>query len=300
VPTYTDDYGVTITYYAWPVDNARGVVQLVHGVGEHALRYVELAGVLNAAGYTVYADDHRGHGQTGLDQHHGDVSQIGRLGPGGLRAAVAGVYQLSGIIRQEHPGVPLALLGHSWGSFMAQMIVNLHATDYDAVILTGTAYRWPRYLDSGDLNRKHKQLGTTGVEWLSRDPAVAAAFVADPLCTTTPLAKLFGLREAARLFGRPAPYLPENLPLLIQVGGDDTVGGERSALMLATAYTRRSGLRDVRLIVYPGARHEVFNETNRADVMADLVAWLDEHVPPTSRSTENFANSPDFGPEQPV
>lgn len=279
MPTFTDDYGVEITYYVWPVPEPRAVVQLAHGVGEHAGRYADLARALNAAGYTVYADDHRGHGQTGIDQYHGDLTKIGRLGPGGLRAAVAGVHQLSEVIRSELPGLPLVLLGHSWGSFMAQMIVNQHPKDYDAVVLSGTAYRWPGYLDSGDLNRKHKHLGTTGVEWLSRDPSVAAAFIADPLTTTTPLARLFGLREAARLFGRPAGNLPEALPLLIQVGGDDTVGGERSALMLVKAYKQRSRLRDVRLIVYPGARHEVFNETNRDEVVADLVAWLNERFP---------------------
>jgi alpha-beta hydrolase superfamily lysophospholipase len=279
VPTYTDDYGVAISYYVWPVAHPRAVVQIAHGVGEHARRYLELAGVLNAAGYTVYADDHRGPGQTGVDQYGGDLSRLGRLGPGGMRAAVAGVHQLSGIIRSGHPDLPLVLLGHSWGSFMVQMIVNEHAGEYDAVVLSGTAYRWPGYLDSGDLNRRHKHLGTTGVEWLSRDPAVAAAFIADPLTTSTPLAKLFGLREAARIFGRPAKDLPPDLPLLIQVGGDDTVGGERSALMLAHAYTHRSGLRDVRLIVYPGARHEVYNETNRADVFADLVTWLNQRFP---------------------
>lgn len=279
VPTYTDDYGVEITYYLWPAPGPRAVVQLAHGVGEHAGRYADLARELNAAGYTVYADDHRGHGQTGVAQHAGDLTKIGRLGPGGLRAAVAGVHQLSGIIRSQQPGLPLVLLGHSWGSFMAQMIVNEHPRDYDAVALSGTAYRWPGYLDGGDLNRKHKHLGETGVEWLSRDPAVAAAFIADPLTTTTPLARLFGLRDAARLFGRPAANLPADLPLLIQVGGDDTVGGERSALMLAKAYTQRSRLRDVRVVVYPGARHEVFNEINRDEVVADLVAWLNERFP---------------------
>jgi alpha-beta hydrolase superfamily lysophospholipase len=280
VPTFIDDFGITITYYVWPVPDARGVIQVAHGVGEHAGRYAALAASLNEAGYTVYADDHRGHGQTGLDQYGGDTSKIGRLGPGGLLAAVAGVHKLSDIIRDDNPGLPLVLLGHSWGSFIVQMIVNRHAGEYDAVVLSGTAYRWPRYLDSGDLNRKHKHLGTTGVEWLSRDPEVAAAFIADPLCTATPLAKLFGIREAARIFGRPAPNLPEDLPLLIQVGSDDTVGGERSALMLANAYTHRSGLRDIRLIVYPGARHEVYNETNRAEVVDDLVDWLRERLVP--------------------
>lgn len=279
VPTFTDAYGIEITYYVWPVPQPRAVVQITHGVGEHAQRYVELAAALNAAGYSVYADDHRGHGQTGVAQHGGDRSKLGRLGPGGLRAAVAAVHQFSGLIRAENPGLPLVLFGHSWGSFMVQMIVNTHAAEYDAVVLSGTAYRWPGYLDSGDLNRRHKHLGTTGAEWLSRDPEVAKAFVADPLTTLTPLAKLFGLRDAARLFGRPARNLPAELPLLIQVGGDDTVGGERSALRLAQAYVERSGLADVRLIVYPGARHEIYNETNRDEVTRDLVNWLDEHLP---------------------
>ncbi|TFC84358.1 alpha/beta fold hydrolase [Cryobacterium cheniae] len=274
MPTYTDDFGVSITYFTWVADRPRAIVQIAHGVGEHAQRYADLAARLNASGYTVYADDHRGHGQTGVHQHDGDLSRLGRLGPGGLRAAVAGVHQLSGIIRTIHPDLPLVLLGHSWGSFMVQMIVNTHAADYDAIVLSGTAYRMPGYLDSGDLNRRHKHLGDTGVEWLSRDPEVARAFIADPLTTTTPLAKLFGLREAARLFGRPRRDLPPGLPLLILVGGDDIVGGERSARMLVRAYSGRSGLRDIRVIVYPGARHEVFNETNRQGVFDDLIGWL--------------------------
>ncbi|TFD63295.1 alpha/beta fold hydrolase [Cryobacterium sp. Hh38] len=280
MPTYTDASGLVVTYYVWPIDAPKAVIQLAHGVGEHAQRYAALAADLNRAGYSVYADDHLGHGQTGLAQHGGDLTKLGRLGAGGLRAAVAGVHKLSGIIRSENPTLPLVLLGHSWGSFMAQMIVNAHAAEYDAIVLSGSAYRWPGYLDGGDLNRKHKTLGTTGVEWLSRDPALAQAFVADPLTTATPLAKLFGLREAARLFGRPAKNLPSELPMLVLVGGDDTVGGERSALKLVTSYIKRSGLRDVRLIVYPGARHEVFNEINRDEVIGDLVSWLDERFTP--------------------
>lgn len=275
--TFDDEYGARIHYYVWPIERPKAIVQLVHGVGEHALRYEHLAQALNAAGYAVYADDHRGHGRTGFEQHGGDLTRMGRLGPGGLRAAIAAVHQLSGIIAAENPGIPIVLLGHSWGSFIAQAIINHHADEYAAVVLTGTAYRMPGSLNSGDLNKPFRGTGTTGMEWLSRDPAVADAFVADPLTTSVPLAKLFGLADAARILGRPARGLPD-LPLLVQIGSEDSVGGERSALKLVDAYRRRSGLTDVTLIVYDGARHEVFNETNRDQVIADTVAWLDEGV----------------------
>ncbi|AMB59762.1 alpha/beta hydrolase [Microterricola viridarii] len=281
--TFTDEHGVRIHYYSWPVEQPRAVIQLAHGVGEHALRYLELVGELNKAGYSVYADDHRGHGRTGFEQHGGDLDRMGRLGPGGLPATIKALHQFSGIIaaeaRSAHPGLPLVLLGHSWGSLMAQIIVNKHAAEYDAVILTGTAYRMVGSMESGDLNRRHKHLGNTGVEWLSRDPAVHTAFLSDPLTTTKPILKLFGPIDALRLLGRPARDLPADLPLLVQVGGDDSLGAEKSALKLVEAYRHRSGLSDVTLIVYPGARHEVFNEINRAEVMADTISWLNERMP---------------------
>ncbi|MDQ0894385.1 alpha/beta fold hydrolase [Agromyces ramosus] len=276
MPTYTDAHGVRIHYESWRVADATAVVQLVHGVGEHIGRYRELIEALNSAGYSVWADDHRGHGQTGFEQHGGDLTRIGRLGPGGLRATIESVHQFTGVIRATEGELPLVLLGHSWGSFMAQIIVNQHAGDYDGVVLSGTAYRTLLDMDAGDLNRRHRHLGSTPVEWLSRDPDVAAAFMADPYTTETPLRKLFGTIDALRLLGRPVRGLPPELPLLIMVGSDDTVGGEQSAVKLANAYARRSGLVDVELIVYEGARHEIFNETNRDEVRADLVRWLDE------------------------
>ena len=273
---FTDAHGVRIHYESWRVPDASAVVQLVHGVGEHIGRYRELIEALNAAGYSVWADDHRGHGETGFEQHGGDLTRMGRLGPGGLRAAIADVHRFTGVIREAEGELPLVLLGHSWGSLMAQIIVNRHPADYDAVVLTGTAYRTVFDMNGGDLNRRFRDLGPTPVEWLSRDPDVAPAFMADPYTTEVPLRKLFGLVDSARLLGRPAHNLPPELPLLIMVGSDDSLGGELSAVKLANAYVHRSGLVDVELIVYEGARHEVFNETNRAEVRADLITWLDE------------------------
>lgn len=276
--SYVDAHGVTIFTYAWKVAKPRGVIQLAHGLGDHALRYEELAQNLVQAGYSVYADDHRGHGKTGVKQHDGDLSKLGKLGPGGLRATIESVRQFTGIVRAENPDVPLALLGHSWGSLMAQIILNKHSAEYDAAVLTGTAYRTLTDMAAGDLNKNHKHLGTTGNEWLSRDESVHTAFTDDPLTFVAAAAKLFGIIDGMRLLGRPAKNFERDIPLLILIGSEDSLGGEESVAKLAKAYVERSGLTDVEAIVYPEARHEIFNETNREEVYADLIAWLDTHL----------------------
>lgn len=273
--SFVDARGVTIHYYVWEAKAPKAVFQLTHGLGEHALRYERLAQDLVAAGYSVWADDHRGHGATGMQQYGNDVSRLGRLGPGGLRATVDDLRQFTAIIRSAHPDLPIVLFGQSWGSLMAQKVIDSNAEDYDAVVLAGTAYRTLRHMNGGDLSKRHKQPGGTGYEWLSRDPAVADAFVADPLTFFANAAKLFGIPDGLRLLGRPTRKMAKNLPVLIQIGSDDPLGGERSIEKLANAYARRSGLTDIEAIVYPDARHEVYNETNRDEVVADLIAWLD-------------------------
>lgn len=278
VGTFTDDEGVVIETHEWLVPAPRAVVQILHGIGEHAARYAPLAADLNAAGFSVVADDHRGHGQTGLRQWQGDTARMGRLGPGGLRATIGAVVRFTELTRARFPDVPQVVLGHSWGSLLAQIALNCHPWTADGLVLSGTAYRLPGYMDSGDLNRKHRTLGTTGAEWLSRDPAVATAWVDDPFTFPADTMKLLGVRDALRLVGRPARGLPADLPVLIQVGSDDTLGGARSAERLARAYRERSGIRDVAVRVYDGARHEVYNETNRDEVIADLVGWIQQRV----------------------
>lgn len=278
--SYVDAHGVTIHYYAWAAAKPRAVIQLAHGLGEHALRYeAGLVPKLVAAGYSVWADDHRGHGATGMGQHDGDRSRLGRLGVGGNRATVEGIHQFTGIIRDANPGLPIVFLGQSWGSLLGQVILNRWPGDYDAFVLTGTAYRSVRHMNSGDLNKKHQHLGTTGNEWLSRDVAVHTAFSDDPLNFAAMASKLFGLVDGARLLGRPAKNLGADIPLLIMIGSEDSLGGERSVELLARDYVKRSGLTDVQAVVYPGARHELFHETNKDEVVADLLAWLDSRLP---------------------
>lgn len=179
--TYVDAHGIEISAYAWlpdPTDLANleasepiAAVQIAHGIGEHALRYEAFAKFLAGAGFAVYADDHRGHGETGRRQHDGDLSRLGRLGPGGLRATEDAIVQLTGIIRERHPGLKVAQIGHSWGSLMTQRIMNEHPNTWEAVVLSGSAFRTLRYMESGDLNSAWaSEPDVNGFEWLSRDP----------------------------------------------------------------------------------------------------------------------------------
>jgi len=276
--TFVDAEGVTIHYYVWRAGAPKGVVQIVHGVGEYATRYEQFAQELVAAGYTVYAGDLRGHGRTGVQQTDGDLSRLGRLGAGGVRATIAGIRKLSAIARDESPGLPLVLLGQSLGSLFAQRMINEDAAPYDAVVLLGTAYRTLLHMNGGDLAKRHREPGGTGTEWLSRDPEVWTRFADDPLTFDAKVMKLFGFVETTRLLGRPSRKINRDLPVLIVIGSEDPLGGPKSVGLLARAYRRRAGLSDVTVEIYEGARHEMLNETNRDEVIADLVAWLDARV----------------------
>lgn len=270
----TDAHGIELFAYEWAADDPVAIVQIAHGVGEYALRYEPFARALVDAGFTVYADDHRGHGKTGTTQWQGQPTRLGKLGPGGLRATEQGIMQLTAHIREQHPGLPVIMFGHSWGSLMAQRIINHAPRTYDALILSGTALRTPGGMESGALNKKWQVEGATGFEWLSRDPEVARAFAEDPLCFEADILKLFGVADGLRLYGKPSGNLAADLPIHIVSGSEDPLHrGESNLQALADAF-RRVGVREVSVKTYPGARHEILNETNRDEVTSDLVTWL--------------------------
>lgn len=277
---FVDDHGVTIHYHRWSAgEKPRAVIQLAHGLGEHAMRYEPLAGDLVGAGYEVWANEHRGHGQTGLDQWSEDHQRLGRLGPGGLRATIAGIERFRDVIDQAKPGVPTIFLGHSWGSLMGQILLNRgFASRLDGVVFSGTTYRMPGFMNAGNLNARHAHLGDTGAEWLSRDVTVHQRWVDDEFAFEANTLKLFGPIDAARLIGRPR-RVGVDVPMLLLVGSDDSLGGQRGVRKLERAYRDRGGLSRVTTKVYPEARHELFNETNRDEVVADLLGWLAEVVP---------------------
>jgi alpha-beta hydrolase superfamily lysophospholipase len=274
--SFKDDFGVEIVFYEWPVADPKAVIQIAHGLGEHARRYDQMAAVLNRAGFSVYADDHRGHGQTGLLQVSSkQTKKLGNLGPGGMDAAYKQVSDFTKIIKDENPGKPIILLGHSWGSFIAQKIINKHSGVYDAVVLSGSALTMPGYIATGDFNKVWKKLpGSTGYEWLSRDVEIQKKFVADPLTFLAAAMEVLGVKNSLKMFGKPSKNVRSDLPILVQVGEADPIGGEFSNKALVEAYRKNAGSQDIELFVYHDARHEIYNELNKEEIIQDLIDWI--------------------------
>ena len=274
--TYVDSDGVTIHYTRWLPAKPIAVAQISHGQGDHRGRYEDLAQYLAGQGFAVYADDHRGHGETGLLQWDGNVNKFGYLGPRGVHGAVDSINQMTRIARSENSGLPLAFLGHSMGSLFGQIALDAGTLDADLVVWSGTALRTLFTMNGGNLNARHAHLGTTGNEWLSRDVKVHNAFAADPFTFAANAMKQFGIVGALQLLGTPKPAT-RDVPILMLQGEEDSLGNEKSVVALADRYLK-AGYSDVKLISYRGARHEVYNETNRDEVFADLSTWLAERL----------------------
>jgi alpha-beta hydrolase superfamily lysophospholipase len=277
--------GLEITAYRWdPPGTPRGVVQLTHGMGEHLLRYADLAAALTGRGYVVYGQDHRGHGATA-----GSADALGQLGAGGWDELVNDVDLLVSHARTEHPGLPLVLLGHSMGSFAVQQYLLDHSHRVDAAVLTGTAaldllepaLDLDSQLDLAAFNAPFEP-ARTDYDWLSRDPAQVDAYVADARCgfgldvpaVKAMFAAAHPLADPDRLAG-----VRSDLPVYIAVGDADPVNGQLALVHALVERYRAAGVTDVTLHAYAGARHEVLNETNREEVVADLLAWLDRVAP---------------------
>lgn len=291
--------GCPIHVHVWqPAEEPRAVVQIAHGMAEHAARYAPLAEALVERGVAVYANDHRGHGRS---VPAGEAP--GHMGEDGFTSAVQVVHALERHIALKHPRAKRILFGHSMGSFFVQRFLCEHPEAVHAAILSGSSGKPPpiatlgRYvarlerlrlgptgrsklltaLSFDDFNKKFRP-NRTDFDWISRDDAHVDAYVADPLCgfavsTQTwidLLDALAALTDPDRL-----ACIPKDLPLYVFAGSKDAVGDfGRGVERLAQAY-RAAGLRDVEVKLYPEGRHEMLNEINRDEVVRDLLAWIE-------------------------
>lgn len=284
-----------------PAGPVRGVVQILHGMAEHAGRYDRLAGELADAGLAVVAHDQRGHGATSPTSlgHVADRDGWGLL--------VEDALTVGELARAQHPGAPLVLLGHSMGSLVARTLAAKDSRTIDGLVLSGTValpgrlervagltiarascrLRGPgrpaRLLDrvlNGGFNRAFKP-ARTSFDWLSRDEAVVDDYIADPaagfVCSNGFYVDLFtGLGQAFDRGG--VASVRSDLPIHLLAGEEDPVGDRGGVVADVAASYRRAGVRDVTTRLYSGGRHEMFNETSREEVVADLIAWIEGHV----------------------
>ena len=262
--------GARLAGFIWrdPAVTPRAVLQLAHGAGEHAGRYREPLAPLLAAGFVIYAADHRGHGQTS------GMSHLGDFGPGGAPAAVDDMAVLSRLARAENPGLPLILMGHSMGAMFAQAYVLDHSGLIDALVLSGTAGPGPRM--KGGPNSVYAN-PRTAYDWLSRDDAEIDRYIADPFCGinfTPESAASFAALRSREVTPEALAGVKRGLPVYVFVGDEDPINDRLARLTPLVEAYRAAGLA-VELKVYPGGRHEMLNETNRDEVVADLVAWLE-------------------------
>jgi alpha-beta hydrolase superfamily lysophospholipase len=293
--------GKEIHCYRWQgVGAPRAIIQIAHGMGEHAARYGDVAQRLVRAGYVVVANDHRGHGATA------DEDRLGDFGPGGWDRVIEDTHEINTRLGEQFPGTPVVLLGHSMGAMLAQQYLYRHGATLAAAVISGSpglASAFQLFLTHNIARFERARLGATassplmdrlvfgsandpfegdtGFEWLSRDVEQVRRYVEDPRCgfvlRTGSLCDLFAGARQARKRGLIAT-IPKQLPLYIFSGSTDPVSGGTGLLRLEKCY-RRAGIIDLTLRMYEGGRHEMFNETNRDEVIDDLIGWLNGHLP---------------------
>ncbi|MGY8663794.1 alpha/beta hydrolase [Bradyrhizobium sp. UFLA05-109] len=257
---------------------SRGIVQIAHGMGEHLRRYGETIEVLTSMGLTVYGNDHRGHGITARSP-----AQFGDFGGGGFDLLVSDMVRLTEIARDEFPDRPLFLLGHSMGSFAAQLYVIDHSQQIDGLILSGSGAldglaRLANAAPPGtNLLNAAFEPARTPFDWLSRDHHVVDAFMNDPLCFAAlqpqSLASFLGSGRRLKDPGALSKVRCD-LPVYLFSGTDDPVGRHLAGVKLLIERYRAAGLRDIASDFYPDGRHEMLNEVNRREVQTRLLGWI--------------------------
>ena len=297
--TFTATDGKEIHYLSWiPRAETKAVIQIVHGMAEHAARYEYFAKFLNKMGYSVYAVDLRGHGKTA-----GDEKELGYFADeDGWFRAVEDVFELTEIIKTKEPGKPTVLFGHSMGALFAQTLMITHPGIYDAVVLSGTAAnpgivgkigkiiakRAVKKQGPKSRNQKLDQMSfgsygksfepnRTKFDWLSRDTKQVDAYVSDPYCGFICTSKFFEDMLTGLGFINKTTELAKmqkDTPILLVSGAMDPVGGFGKGVRKVHQSYKDLELQDVTLKLFDGSRHETLHETNRDEVGQVIEGWM--------------------------
>jgi alpha-beta hydrolase superfamily lysophospholipase len=203
------------------------------------------------------------------------------MGDHGMRDSIRVVRRVIDWTREQYPDLPFVEFGHSWGSLMGQQIHALSPTIFDVVIWSGTTLLVPGIANTGNFNERWDGDGH-GMSWLTRDTAEIKWMIDDRYGFDIGQSDMLDLPQVLGAFSVPPLLLTgraARVPMYIVGGGEDPVSNSgRGAQALAWYYRHLSRMHDVTLRIYEGARHEVFNELNRADATRELIDWLDWHL----------------------
>jgi Lysophospholipase len=298
--------GAEISVNRWLPDEGReirGIVQLNHGMVEHAVRYDRLGSVLAENGWVFSAHDMRGHGKTAQKAEADGTGMFGMIAEKkGFDRAVSDLNEVITRCRNDFPDKKLILLGHSFGSFIAQSYLETYGGSIDACVLSGTAGPRRMTMFAGKMvarsialfkGKKHvssvlhtmafgsytKRIpgAVNGQEWLSRNEENVRLYLNDKWCGFNPTVSFYidmmtGLGKVHDTSNM--KKIPRNIPVLFIYGSDDPVGGYGKTVQKLASLYRKNGMTDVTVREYPQDRHELFNETDRDRVTDDFLAWI--------------------------
>lgn len=284
-----------------PEREVRGILQISHGMIEYIDRYDRFARFLAEKGFVVIGNDHLGHGETAAEKNYGYFA------PGdGSYYVVRDLHRVTRYIRKQYPEVPLFLLGHSMGSFMARRYAMTYGKELDGLIVMGTGSKPDWLLKVGQAlvrvliaikgerahswlmeklcfalyNRRIKPVRTPS-DWLSRDEEQVDAYRSHKYCqfafTLNGYRTLF---EVIAFIQEPQNIrkLPHTLPMLFVAGAEDPVGNYGKGVKQVVRKYRRAGVTDITCKLYPEARHEILNELEYETVHEDIEQWLEGHM----------------------
>ena len=300
--TFITKDGEKIFYYHWKTNNPKGIVQIAHGVGEHAGRYKPIASLLQEQGYEVYANDHRVHGNSVKSKDLLGFYEGGNY----FNDAVEDMHELTKIIQQEHSDRKVILFGHSMGSLLSREYVTKYGKYLDALVLSGTASfmkglgtvglaganitkffigrkRSSSTLKSlffSEFNKKFKP-NRTKVDWISRDDKQVDLFESDPLRIEDFSTSVFiDILKGSKKINTQRTFeaTPKDLPIYIFSGDKDPVGEMGKGIKKVANQYKKAGINDLTLKIYEGGRHEMLNEINKEEVEQDFINWLNHRI----------------------
>ena len=285
-----------IYYYEWDdVDSPKGVVQIIHGMSEHAFRYNEFAKELNKAGYIVFADDHRAHGKTA-----GTIDKIGKYDKDNLFLdTLQDEIFISKMLKKYN--LPLYVFGHSYGSFLTQAYIE-KCKLYDKAIICGSALMKNRFKVKAGLlvakltmKNKGKDAPAKLIEkmsfnsynkkcksgsWINTDEEECKKYYSDPLCTQPFSAKFYVDFFGAFKTIYQKEYtnaIDKDKPLLLIAGKEDPVGDYGKSVVNLYKFYIDLEIKNVKMKLYDNARHEILNEPKiKAQVVQDIINFIEE------------------------